>query len=96
MRIFLGLRLTRMVVAMVLARSPRAGEAPDACAGLSNRPVRSVVPAAADGALDVISRILAIKVGEIWNQHLEFRCYCGLRSCICSLGGQQCLPNARF
>ena len=28
------------------------------------------MPAAAGGALDVISRILAIKVGEIWNQQL--------------------------
>ena len=35
-----------------------------------NRPVRIVVPAAAGGALDVISRILAIKVGENWNQQL--------------------------
>jgi tripartite-type tricarboxylate transporter receptor subunit TctC len=29
-----------------------------------------VVPAAAGGALDVIARILASKVGEIWNQQL--------------------------
>src|ERR1700710_1389159 len=35
-----------------------------------NRPVRIVVPAAAGGALDVIARILAIKVGEIWKQQL--------------------------
>src|ERR1700694_1768761 len=35
-----------------------------------NRSVRIVVPAAAGGALDVISRILAVKVGEIWNQQL--------------------------
>ena len=35
-----------------------------------NRPVRIIVPAAAGGALDVIARILAAKVGEIWNQQL--------------------------
>jgi tripartite-type tricarboxylate transporter receptor subunit TctC len=35
-----------------------------------NRPVRIVVPAAAGGALDVIARLLAAKVAEIWNQQL--------------------------
>jgi tripartite-type tricarboxylate transporter receptor subunit TctC len=45
--------------------------APDADAeSYPSRPVRIVVPAAAGGALDVIARILASKVGEIWNQQL--------------------------
>ena len=33
-----------------------------------NRAVKIVVPAAAGGALDVISRLMAQKVAEIWNQ----------------------------
>jgi tripartite-type tricarboxylate transporter receptor subunit TctC len=32
--------------------------------------VRIVVPASAGGALDVVARLLAIKIGEIWNQQL--------------------------
>jgi tripartite-type tricarboxylate transporter receptor subunit TctC len=51
------------LVALVAAQVAHAQAYP-------NRPVRIVVPAAAGGALDVISRILAIKVGEIWNQQL--------------------------
>jgi tripartite-type tricarboxylate transporter receptor subunit TctC len=35
-----------------------------------NRPVRIVVPAAAGGALDLFSRILAQKVSEIWKQQV--------------------------
>jgi tripartite-type tricarboxylate transporter receptor subunit TctC len=35
-----------------------------------NRPVRIVVPAAAGGALDIMSRLLAHKMGEIWKQQL--------------------------
>jgi tripartite-type tricarboxylate transporter receptor subunit TctC len=69
MRISWLLRSLRMVaatlplVALVAAQAVEAQTYP-------NRPVRIVVPAAAGGALDVISRILAIKVGEIWNQQL--------------------------
>ena len=63
MRISLGLRLTPMVVAMVLLAA--LAQAPALAQTFPNRPVRIVVPAAAGGALDVISRILAIKVGEI-------------------------------
>jgi tripartite-type tricarboxylate transporter receptor subunit TctC len=66
MRISLGLRLTRMVGAMMLLAALAQAHAQT----FPNRPVRIVVPAAAGGALDVISRILAIKVGEIWNQQL--------------------------
>src|SRR5258708_33509365 len=66
MRISLGLRLMRMVGAMMLL----AGLAQAHAQTFPNRPVRIVVPAAAGGALDVIARILAIKVGEIWNQQL--------------------------
>ena len=68
MRISLGLRLTRMVGAMMLLAA--LAQAPAHAQTFPNRPVRIVVPAAAGGALDVISRILAIKVGEIWNQQL--------------------------
>ena len=53
----------------MLLAAPRAGAGSHAQT-YPNRPVRIVVPAAAGGALDVISRILAIKVGEIWNQQL--------------------------
>jgi tripartite-type tricarboxylate transporter receptor subunit TctC len=68
MRISLSLRLTRMVGAMMLLAA--LAQAPAHAQTFPNRPVRIVVPAAAGGALDVISRILAIKVGEIWNQQL--------------------------
>jgi tripartite-type tricarboxylate transporter receptor subunit TctC len=66
MRISLALRLARMVGAMMLFAALAEAHAQT----FPNRPVRIVVPAAAGGALDVISRILAIKVGEIWNQQL--------------------------
>lgn len=68
MRISLGLRLTRMVAATMLLAAAQAQAAH--AQTFPNRPVRIVVPAAAGGALDVISRILAIKVGEIWNQQI--------------------------
>jgi tripartite-type tricarboxylate transporter receptor subunit TctC len=69
MRLFRSLRSMRAVgAAVVLAALVTA---PDADAeSYPSRPVRIVVPAAAGGALDVIARILASKVGEIWNQQL--------------------------
>ena len=35
-----------------------------------NRPIRIIVPAAPGGALDTISRLLAHKVSELWNQQI--------------------------
>jgi tripartite-type tricarboxylate transporter receptor subunit TctC len=69
MRLFRSLRsMPALGAALVLAA---LGMAPDASAeSYPTRPVRIVVPAAAGGALDVIARILASKVGEIWNQQL--------------------------
>jgi tripartite-type tricarboxylate transporter receptor subunit TctC len=52
-----------LLAALAVAPAARAQNYP-------NRPVRVVVPAAAGGALDIIARILAAKVGEIWNQQL--------------------------
>ena len=55
MRISLGLRSTRMIGAMMLLAALAQG--PVHAQTFPNRPVRIVVPAAAGGALDVISRI---------------------------------------
>jgi tripartite-type tricarboxylate transporter receptor subunit TctC len=69
MRISCSLRSMRLAGATLLLAALVAAQAANAQT-YPNRPVRIVVPAAAGGALDVISRILAAKVGEIWNQQL--------------------------
>ena len=69
MRILRLLRSLRLVGATLLLAALMGAQAAKAQT-YPNRPVRIVVPAAAGGALDVISRILAAKVGDMWNQQL--------------------------
>ena len=69
MRNFSVLRLMRTAAAVLLLAAFMSAHTAEAQT-YPNRPVRIVVPAAAGGALDVIARILAAKVGEIWNQQL--------------------------
>ena len=66
---FSVLRLMRTAAAALLVAAVMSARTADAQT-YPNRPVRIVVPAAAGGALDVIARVLAAKVGEIWNQQL--------------------------
>jgi tripartite-type tricarboxylate transporter receptor subunit TctC len=72
MFIQLGRRPARALalVALGLALGMTAIPAPAGAETYPNRPIRIVVPAAAGGALDVIARLLAQKVGEIWKQQL--------------------------
>ena len=41
-----------------------------ACAELSNRPIRFVVPLAAAGAGDIVARTVAAKLAEMWGQQI--------------------------
>src|SRR5947209_20238593 len=58
---------TAALAAILLAAALVASQ-PTGAQSYPNRPVRIVVPAAAGGALDLIARILATKVGESWKQ----------------------------
>jgi len=65
------LRLARGLGSIALAAQLVAATAGAAAAqDFPNRPVRIVVPAAPGGALDTISRLLAHKVSELWNQQI--------------------------
>jgi tripartite-type tricarboxylate transporter receptor subunit TctC len=65
-------RFARGLAFFALGLAPAATALPRTAGAQAypSRPVRVVVPAAAGGALDVIARLLAQKVGESWKQQL--------------------------
>jgi tripartite-type tricarboxylate transporter receptor subunit TctC len=65
-RLAQGLALIALGLALGVTALSRTADAQT----YPNRPIRIVVPAAAGGALDVIARLLAQKVGESWKHQL--------------------------
>lgn len=63
-----GLKWLASVLLGVLAGTTGSAYAQDAAASYPNKPIRIIVPFAAGGASDVLSRILGKKLTESWGQ----------------------------
>jgi tripartite-type tricarboxylate transporter receptor subunit TctC len=63
----LAVRFTALAVACVLASVDAAAQTPDP-ATYPNRPVRLVVPFPAGGPTDILARVVAQRLSEVWSQ----------------------------